>query len=220
MFSRIIQKYWPEFYRGDNIPDICETVDEQLTKTKPVPGIEVFTRPFQLLDADNVRCVFLGETLIINKQRGNYITNGILFSSGKSFGKHQSTKNLHNELLRSHPDVNVGSDGDLSEWCRRGILMIPIRFTFDPENQKRYQYWNMFTSALLQYLYEKNNDILVVLFGSASREFLKSGSMSRCYFELIQVPHPSTSNFIGCQLFQDIDDYYKGKGWELMDWNL
>lgn len=220
MFAKIIEKYWPEFYNYKTVSRLCESIDLQLSKDKHVPGIEIFTKPFQLTKPEEVKCIFLSETLISSKQKGSYITNGLLFSSGKTFTRHQSTKNLLDELVRTHPDINIKSDGDLSEWSGKGIFMIPVKFTFDPEGKKKYQFWNMFTSMLLEFLYEKNKDIIVVMFGSAMREFLKSGSMKKCYFELLHVPHPSISSFVGCQLFQNIDSHYKSKGWELMDWNL
>lgn len=217
-FSDIINKYWPEFYSYKSVSSLCKAIDRQLTKNKHVPSMDVFTTPFKILTFDKIKCVFLAETLITSKQRNTYITNGILFSSHSQFAKHQSTSNLHAELLRTHPDSNIKSHGDLSEWCERGIFMIPVRFTFDPEFKQEYQFWNMFTSALLEFLYEKNKDIVVVLFGSAMREFLKSGSMKKCYFELIHVPHPSASTFVGSRLFQLIDAHYKNKRWEVMEW--
>ena len=219
-FSYIIEKYWNSFYSFKSTASLCKAIDRQLSRGKHVPHLEIFTRVFQLIKPEEVKCIFLAPTLLSSKQKSTYITNGLVFSSGKQFEKHQSTKNIHTELQRTHPDINIPSHGDLSNWCKQGLLMIPVRFTFDPDFKQEYQFWNMFSSTLLEFLYELNKDIVVVLFGSQMREFLKSGSMKKCYFELIQVPHPSVEQFIGCQLFQKIDSHYKLKGWNSIDWEL
>lgn len=116
------------------------------------------------------------------------------------------------------------TSGDLSSWCRQGVLLwnaVPTCYAGRPASHRDWTAWSVLTQEIVEKLNEKEKMVFVSL-GGIARLFLDNVDHLR--HQVFSYSHPSPlgasktkSPFLGSRLFSTINDKLKSNP---IDWRL
>ncbi len=128
-----------------------------------------------------------------------------------------------------HDDLGIppSKHGCLEKWAKEGVMLLNAVLTVR-ENQPRSHAgkgWELFTSAVIEKLCQRNDPVIFVLWGKDAQEKCRPliEKTNQRHF-LLLAPHPSPfsaySGFFGCRHFSKIQDHLKRLGKRPIDWAL
>lgn len=180
------------------------------------PHKENIFRALKLTDYNDVKVVIIGQDPYFNEGEAD----GLAFSCSKSKKLPPSLKNIFKEL---EDDVSiVRENGDLTEWAKRGVLLLNSILTVESGKPNSHQNigWESFTDTVICELNKKNRPVVFVLWGS--KAISKSKLISNPKHLIIASPHPSPLSsyrgFFGSKPFSTINEFLKKNGLEEIEW--
>lgn len=190
---------------------MMEKLDEEYANYTIFPSRKDLFRTFELCDDPKV--VILGQDPYIHLGEAH----GIAFSVYDAKIP-PSLRNIFKELT---DDLGIERvSGDLSDWCRSGVLMFNTIFTVRENASLSHKDigWETFSENLIGYLDDKYPDLVFILWGSYARrfkKFIKNGS-------IIEGVHPSPLSsyrgFFGSKPFSKCNAILANKGISGIDW--
>ena len=170
-----------------------------------------------------VKVVILG--LDPYPQETNGIPNGcgLAFSYRRDFPvpSNSSLHNIFKELAKEYPGYVKPNHGDLSSWCKQGVLLLNTALTVLPMMPKSHlNIWEPFISNILNIIVQVNPNVVFLLWGGDAKKMVTKIGKAK-YFE---TSHPSGQSayrgFIGCNHFTLANQYLVEKGLTPIDWNV
>ena len=131
------------------------------------------------------------------------VAMGLAFSVNKST---KIPKSLHNIFveLQNELDIPYPSNGDLTKWANRGVLLLNRILTVEegkPLSHKN-QGWERFTLRLIEEINKQNHKIVFILLGNEAKKL--TSILNNPNHLILQAPHPSPlsayTGFFGCLL--------------------
>lgn len=150
---------------------------------------------------------------------------GLSFSVRRGDAIPSSLANIYKELqhsgmfgYRTLPD-----HGDLSAWCRQGVLLLNSCLTVRPGQPGSHgAVWSGFISRVLAAIAQVNPYCIFMLWGNQAREIKKLPGWSETFLRVEGV-HPSGMNgnkFVGCNHFRIVNDTLKAQGKRPIVWKV
>ncbi len=149
--------------------------------------------------------------------------HGLSFSVKKGVKQPPSLKNIFKELFS---DLNISQQehGDLTNWCKQGVLLLNATLTVRAQTPGSHQKkgWEQFTDKVISLLSEEKENVVFILWGKYAQD---KGSVidDRKHF-VISSPHPSPfaahRGFFGSKPFSKTNDFLQSKGINPVDWKL
>ena len=195
-----------------SLKPLIQTIDAYVQQRDIAPSYDyIFRALSQPLDA--TRVVFFGQDPYPTFGHAH----GLAFSVEKTVTSlPASLRNIFKEL---HSDLGVTrSQGDLSDWCDQGVMLINRILTTDVGKSLAHEKlgWQEITTAVAQIL--GKNDVIAVLWGNSALE-LKSFFPDE---NVVASVHPSPLSayrgFFGSKPFSQIDAKLLLKGHNTISW--
>ncbi|WP_029512612.1 uracil-DNA glycosylase [Mycoplasmopsis iners] len=166
---------------------------EQELKTKQIfPEKKNWYRALDFCEIKDLKVIILGQDPYYSK---NY-ADGLAFSSNKNCPR--SLENIIDLVKRDYPG-SVIETFKLDSWAQQGILLLNTVLTVEENKPKSHKNkgWELYVANLIQYIFENNSDVILVLWGNEALNFIKKFSPNLPINKLktIFTSHPSPLSY-------------------------
>lgn len=153
--------------------------------------------------------------------------HGLCFSVPKGVPAPPSLQNIYKEIGEDL-GLPVPGHGCLINWARQGVMLLNATLTVRQGEPLSHhgQGWEQFTDAVIQKLSERDEPLVIVLWGKSAQDKCKRipGIGSKASHCVLKAAHPSPlsayQGFMGCRHFSQINKWLAQHGQEPIDWNL
>ncbi|WP_381414904.1 uracil-DNA glycosylase [Spiroplasma endosymbiont of Anurida maritima] len=194
---------WNEFfeneYKKSYFNNLLKNIEKEYKDNLCFPKQENIFKIFSLIKLNDIKVVILGQDPYHNEGQAL----GYAFGVDNNFKTPPSLKNIYKEINKeygSFPKTN-----DLVSWIKQGVFLYNIVNTVR-KNTPTSHYnlgWEQFSENLLNYIIEKNSDIIFVLWGNKAKSFKKNLLKIN---NLVEGAHPSPFSY---HLFKDQNFFIK-----------
>jgi len=177
-------------------------------------------KAFELTPLSNVKVVLIGQdpypTILKN---GNPRAIGISFAVAKGDAIPGSLKNIYKVLSKTIPEFVVPQHGDLTPWCKQGVLMLNKTLTVrESKPNSHAKNWSGFCDKVIDLVLKSNPECVFLLWGNNAQLVKRPGMVT------LETTHPSplsaSRGFLGCNHFNETNEYLIKQGKEPIDWSL
>ena len=171
---------------ADELDEIVTILRREMDNgTVIFPVLNDVSRAFYETLVESVRVVMLGEELY----KGVGKANGLSFSVNKGYPVPPSLANIFKEISDEIKDFDIPSHGDLTKWCKQGVLLLNSALTTENgSNRSHYALWQWFTKMCIRLCSAKGR-VIFVLWGKTTSAFDKEIDTSRNI--ILRAAHPS-----------------------------
>ena len=212
---------WKEFIENEEkkpyMKELKKFVYDRYENGTVYPPRNNVYRAFVLTEYKDTNVVILGQ----DPYHGPNQAHGLSFSVADSSAKFPpSLRNIFQELKNDTGIIRTNSN--LSDWARQGVLLLNAVLTVDGGNagSHRDKGWETFTTEVIKYLNEKDDQIIFVLWGADAQR--KIPLITNPKHKIIKSPHPSPLSahrgFFGSKPFSQINEYLKDSGKPEIKW--
>lgn len=197
--------------------DIYSFLKDDSKQYKIYPSQKDIFNAFTLTPFDKVRCVIYGQDPYIKIKQAM----GLSFSVPKDITIPPSLKNIYKEL-KSDLNVNHPSHGNLEHWANQGVLLLNAILTVRENSSGSHKDigWQIFTDRVIEYLNEKQEPLVFILWGNFARS--KKKLITDKKHLILEGSHPSPlsahTGFFGGKYFSKCNDFLKNNNIEIIDW--
>ncbi len=182
------------------------------------PAEEDVFAALQLTPFPAVKVVLLGQ----DPYHDDGQAHGLCFSVKPPASPPPSLRNIFKEL---HDDIGceIPAHGDLTEWAKRGVLLLNTVLTVEAHAPGSHQGrgWEIFTDAVIASLNVRRAPVVFCLWGAHARK--KAALVDRSRHAVIEGAHPSplsVKKFRGSRPFSQINEALTRLGHTPIDWQL
>jgi len=229
-FDSLKETDWYEFYlRSVNIiNDISKFIEKN--KINYVPLTENIFNAFKKTKFKNLKCIIWGQDPYHQLlENGEPRAQGFSFSVKRDDKIPVSLKNIYKELEDNYPTkFKKPAHGDLTKWCEQGVMLLNSALTTEPDKagshcvgSKYGPIWRPFINEFIDYLNEKNPNIIHVLWGAKAKDEVSNRISKKS--KVLESAHPSGfsySKFKGNKHFLAINSILKEQKIKKIDWNV
>jgi uracil-DNA glycosylase len=187
-------------------------------KTIYPPGSQIF-QAFYHTPFDQVKVVILGQ----DPYHGAGQAMGLSFSVPDTQSIPPSLQNIYKELQQDI-GISIPSHGDLTEWAKRGVLLLNATLTVraDEPNSHAQLGWQSFTDAVITQLSNHRPFLVFLLWGKFAQD--KQGLIDETKHVVLKAAHPSPfsahKGFFGCKHFSQTNAALMKAGIDPIDWQI
>lgn len=206
-----LQQHLPEPWSKIVDLNLLKTIEEQL-------GEEFLPEPKNVFRALNlvpekVKVLILGQDPYPNPEHAM----GLAFSVSKNVSLlPASLKNIFKEL---ESDLGVvRTNGDLSDWVDKGVLLLNSSLTFNPMKPRQYLNigWNLFTKSIIEYV--GKNGAIGVLWGNHAITMKDFFLPDRVIASVHPSPLSAYKGFFGSKPFSRVNQILNKQGISEIKW--
>jgi uracil-DNA glycosylase len=197
------------------------------------PATDDTFNALRLVPPRSVKVVIVGQDPYFNPGQAH----GLSFSVKPGVNVPPSLNNLYTELLREASDPSLKNDlpngfgcpsnGDLSPWARRGVLLLNSFLTVRdgvPGSHKELG-WQSLTDAMLAVIRDgaARKPVAFLLWGSFARQkkdLLKTAPAGKLQILESNHPSPLSTGFVGNGHFAKANEFLVAAGRTAIDWRL
>jgi uracil-DNA glycosylase len=145
---------------------------------------------------------------------------GLAFSTARRDGKlPASLKNIYRELV-DDLDIPHPSSGDLSPWCKQGVVLLNRTLTCaeGESNSHKDIGWRVFTDQVVSVLSQQG--VVAILWGANAQEVEHHFPQSDCISSVHPSPLSAYRGFFGSKPFTRVNQILIAKGGKAIDWRI
>lgn len=215
---------WEAFFQPQldvdrgSIHELSKYLSGEAHKSDIYPEIENVFRAF-CVPPEEIKVVIIGQDPYHDVGQAT----GVCFEVPEGIDPPPSLKNIYKELESEGFGISNRASGNLSKWRGQGVLMINSALSVrahEPASHSS-KWLSKFTPALMRFLNENCQDLVIVLWGGHAQSF---GKFFDERHKKIQSVHPSPlsayKGFIGSKPFSKINRQLELLGRDVIDWNL
>ena len=199
--------------------ELRDFVDTERRAHRVYPPLEDELAALRITSRAGTKVVILGQ----DPYHGDGQAHGLSFSVRDGVRMPPSLRNIMNEL---HDDtgVDIPPSGNLTEWARRGVLLLNTTLTVREGAAGSHQGkgWERFTDAIISSVNVKNERTVFVLWGNHARR--KRPLITNPAHFVVESAHPSPlsarNGFFGSRPFSRANAALIDAGIEPVDWSL
>ena len=223
----IMTKYppfgWEQVFQSsqDELSDVNSILTE--LKESYLPYDANIFKAFDCCPLDKIKVVIIGQDPYhtINSS-GHPIANGMSFSVNRGNRIPPSLMNIYREIGNSVKEFKIPNHGDLTNWCRQGVLMLNTCLTVKPHQAGSHgQIWLGFIQKVIEAISVQNPHCIYVMWGKKAQVIEK---MIRGKPTFLKSAHPSPfsahKGFFGNNHFARINDILVSLKKEPIDWQI
>lgn len=227
---------WNEFFESDMTKCILSLAQEVLKteSRKIVPLPKNLFSAFWSVPPHSIKVVIFGQDPYPTvRSDGTPVADGLAFSCGDTTEVQSSLRNMYKEMqatsLKEGKDYPLPRSGELFYLCYQGVFLFntvltTVKGEAGAHAKKEGQFWDPFVSALLDYLFKINKNIIYLLLGGKAKKlkdkFLNENTLK------VEAGHPSglntstnfESKFIGSGCFSKVNEMLISLGEEPIEW--
>jgi len=191
----------------EEIKDAVEAINNDIFLPPRNKVLSAFIYPL-----NDVKVVILGQDPYHDGS-----ANGLAFSVDKGVPIPKSLMNIYKELMNEYDDFKLPNHGDLTSWCKQGVLLLNISLTVRPHQPDSHSdIWLGFVYRILISL----PDPIILMWGKKAQR-LHDHLGER--YRVLTAGHPSPFSakyFLGCGHFKMVNKMLEDEGKEPIDWKL
>lgn len=160
----------------------------------------------------------------VTNQSGETVprAQGLSFSTLKGDVIPSSLKNIYKELVNSYKGFEMPDHGDLTSWCKQGVLMLNIGLTVRANSPGSHgEIWHGFIKRVCKAITAVNPKCIYILWGNEAQKI--EGMLGEKSVILKSV-HPSgmsaNRGFFGCNHFNLCNEILLKQGKSAINWHL
>jgi uracil-DNA glycosylase len=181
------------------------------------PGSQIFNA-FEMTPFEKVKVVILGQDPYHNVGEAM----GLSFSVPKNAKRPPSLLNIY-KALNTDLGLSIPTHGDLTVWANQGVFMLNAMLTVEMNKPSSHQQigWQFFTDAVIRKLSNERENIVFMLWGGYAKK--KAALIDTEKHLVLEFVHPSPlagNQFPTCRHFSMANNYLKGHGKEVIDWQI
>ncbi len=145
---------------------------------------------------------------------------GLAFSTARSDGSlPASLKNIYRELV-DDLDIPHPSSGDLSPWCKQGVVLLnrTLTCTEGESNSHKDIGWRVFTDQVVSILAKQG--VVAILWGANAQEVEHHFHKSDCISSVHPSPLSAYRGFFGSKPFSRANQILAAKGQNPINWQI
>ncbi|HMP29454.1 MAG TPA: uracil-DNA glycosylase [Saprospiraceae bacterium] len=220
-----VPKGWEGFFEpeldidGGSIHKLSKYLTEEAVRTEIYPELHLVYNAFTKLEPQEIKVIICGQDPYHDIGQAM----GMSFSVPKGIKPPPSLKNIYKELKDEGFTIADSDKGDLSSWCKQGVLMLNTALTVRAHEAKSHskKWLAAFTPALMKWLNENCDPLVLILWGGPAQEYGKYFSKQH---KKVECPHPSPLSayrgFFGSDCFNKANKELKKLKRDVIDWSL
>jgi uracil-DNA glycosylase len=203
----------------DTLENISEILEKNEQEYGPLcPSRELIFEAFRRTPLRKVKVVLIGQ----DPYHKPGAATGMSFSCWRDAPIQPSLKTVYKELENEFEDFVAPDHGDLSEWAKRGVLLLNSRLTVHEGMPKKHnRIWIGFTQQVVEYIKHKRPNVIFMVWGKEAMTDLKDVLDGA---NVLTAAHPSPVNtrggFLGCDHFYKTNVFLEKAGMGPIDWTL
>lgn len=188
-------------------------------KHRIFPEMNNIFNALKYTDYDDVKVVILGQ----DPYHGYGQAHGLCFSVQKGTMPPPSLVNIFKEL-KEDVGVSQPSHGELTEWAKRGVLLLNTVLTVREgmAASHRGMGWEIFTDRVISLLNQREKPMVFMLWGNFAKN--KGALLDGSKHLILTAAHPSPlsayNGFFGCRHFSLANEFLRKNGLEEIDWEI
>ena len=204
---------WRDLLKGSL--DLLDQIDQQLKEASFLPQHQDVMKCLTF-NPSEAKVLILGQDPYPNEMDAM----GLAFSTARKDGKlPASLKNIYRELA-DDLGVALPASGDLSPWCRQGVVLLNRTLTCVEGESNSHQDvgWRVFTDQVVSILAQPG--VVAILWGKSAQEVEDRFPKSDCITSVHPSPLSAYRGFFGSKPFSRANQILVAKGREPIDWRL
>lgn len=194
-------------------------LEKEYSNTIVFPPRELIFNALNSTPLTNVKVVIYGQ----DPYHGPKQAMGLSFSVPKNVSIPSSLLNIFKELKAEIPSWNHPGHGDLTEWSKKGVLLLNSCLTVEggEAGSHAQQGWEIFTDKIMEIVTKRKEPVVFILWGNFA---IKKKSLVTAPNHLVLTSaHPSGlsahKGFFGNGHFKKTIDFLEDNGIDF-DWNI
>lgn len=219
----LVDNSWSEFFtteqKKEYFPELLNNIKKEYQNYRCFPKWDNIFQAFSLTGFDKVKVIILGQDPYHQPNQAH----GLAFSVLPKVPLPSSLRNIFQEL-KDDLGIDNGDNGYLIDWAKQGVFLLNTALTVRYNNANSHsQYnWYLFTDNVLQYLNEKKEHLVFILWGNNAR--LKKQLINSDKHLIIESPHPSffsaNKGFFGSKPFSKTNSWLITMNQKPINWKL
>ena len=204
---------WRDLLKGSL--DLIDQIERELQAVAYLPAREDVMKSLSF-DPTQARVLILGQ----DPYPSAIDAMGLAFSTARRDGKlPASLRNIYRELV-DDLDVPHPTSGDLSPWCKQGVVLLNRTLTCaeGESNSHRDIGWREFTDQVVSVLAQQG--VVAILWGANAQEVEHHFPKSDCISSVHPSPLSAYRGFFGSKPFSRANQILVGKGRQPIDWSI
>lgn len=219
----IIHPSWQPFFDSESTKpyfiELTKQVDEEYETNVCFPPKDLIFNAFDKCSLNDLKVVIIGQ----DPYHGVGEANGLCFSVNDGVAIPPSLKNILIEINNEYDRVFFPTSGNLEHWAKQGVLLLNASLTVrkDLANSHKHLKWNFFTDSVIQYISEKTENVVFLLWGSFAQK--KGSKINKEKHLVLESGHPSPLSanrgfWFGNNHFLKTNEYLKSLKKEEINW--
>lgn len=198
---------------------LAEEVDQARRREVVYPSAGETFQAFALTPPESVKVVLLGQ----DPYHGRGQAHGLSFSVRRPQEPPPSLVNIFKEMNQDL-GLPIPVQGDLSPWAKQGVLLLNTVLTVSAgaAHSHRKLGWQWFTDAVIDYLAQRSDPIVFLLWGKPAER--TAARLNGTRHGVFVAPHPSPLSayrgFFGSRPFSKANRFLAHAGRDQVDWSL
>ena len=199
--------------------NLREFLKQEYSRYTVFPPMNDIFNALRYADYDNIKAVIIGQDPYHQPNQAH----GLAFSVKKGCPIPPSLKNIYAEL-KEDLGIEPCSHGELTSWARQGVLLLNNALTvrMGQANSHRGKGWELLTDRIIEYVNEKPEPVVYLLWGANARE--KTKLITNPRHLILTAAHPSPlsayNGFFGCRHFSKANNFLRDNGVEPINWSV
>ena len=204
---------WRDLLKGSL--DLLDQIDQQLKEASFLPQHQDVMKCLTF-NPSEAKVLILGQ----DPYPSAIDAMGLAFSTARSDGRlPASLRNIYRELV---DDLGVAypSTGDLSPWCKQGVVLLNRTLTCaeGESNSHKDIGWRVFTDQVVSILAKQG--VVAILWGKNAQEVADCFPEDRCIRSVHPSPLSAHRGFFGSKPFSRANQLLVAKEQDPIDWRL
>lgn len=199
--------------------NLREFLKREYSRYTVFPPMNDIFNALRYADYDNIKAVIIGQDPYHQPNQAH----GLAFSVKKGCPIPPSLKNIYAEL-KEDLGIEPCPYGELTSWAKQGVLLLNNALTvrMGQANSHRGKGWELLTDRIIEYVNEKPEPVVYLLWGANARE--KTKLITNHRHLILTAAHPSPlsaySGFFGCRHFSKANNFLRENGVEPINWSV
>jgi uracil-DNA glycosylase len=217
-----IPEGWTEVFKdaSDELQHVSKLLERYESKnTISYPRRNDIFKAFRLTKLEDIKVVIIANEPVNGIGcNGAPLSNGLALSVHREEATPKTTQSLYSILQNQYPNFKNPGHGDLTEWASRGIFLLQLSLTIDPEDPESHsELWTGFIAKVLESIMKTRKHTPFILFGKKCNRISNFISGS-CPTYPIGNTYKMDDDLK--EVFLKIDTFLIKHGGTAMDWSL
>lgn len=165
-------------------------------------------------------CNYKDVKVVILGQEPYTGSNGLAYSVNPGIKLPHALENIYKELKVEYPKFIIPKHGDLSAWCKQGVLLLNTVLTVQENIHSSHSNmgWENLTDKIISLMSTRLTHIVFLLWGWKMHKKINLIDIQK--HKILCAADPTRAKFLGCNHFLQANNYLRIHGKKEIDWSI